>query len=94
MYLLVPLQIDPEIDKAQYIFYKSNTFKNQKNGKELLLTQIAFYCKLLTVDSHKHPHTDGDAHATTQLHYSLLLPCSTGSTWYIHSSYIQHVKSS
>ena len=38
MYLLVPLQIDPEIDKAQYIFYKSNTFKNQKNGKELLLT--------------------------------------------------------
>ena len=55
--------------------HKALIKKSKKNGQELLLTQIALLqAPHRLIHIHKHPHTDGDAHATTQLHYSLLLP--------------------
>ena len=62
--------------------------KNQTNGPELdgncfcpvnsryYYLCLWFTCALQTshLELHKHPRTDGGAHATTQLPYSLLLP--------------------
>ena len=53
------------------MIYKSKKSKKWKGS--LLLTPIALM-HTPHLDSHKHPRTDGDVHATTQLLYSLLLP--------------------